>query len=74
MKWGTPKGASATDAQYAIVSSCGRYAISKIGFSGGCFYEARRTRLHDEGPHLVATNIKTPDDARALCEADDAAA
>ena len=70
MKWGRPKGASAVDAQYAIVSSCGQYAIAKIGFSGGCFYEARRTRLHPEGPHLVSTNIKTPDDARALCEAD----
>lgn len=70
MKWKKHDG-------YALVSDCGFYSVTKIGFeheSGktGAFYESWRRRAHPDGPHLIATNLTTSDEARHLCELDDA--
>lgn len=51
---------------YAIVSDDGRYSICRIGEA----FEVWRTRQHDEGPHLVATNLPDSQEARKLAEAD----
>lgn len=67
MKWRKPKNQSAINAQYAEVSDDARYSVCQIGTK----FEAWRTRVHDEGPHLVMTNIDTRAAARAACEADD---
>lgn len=65
MKWQPP-------ARYAQVSEDGRYSVCRIGIGDGQFIEAWRTRKHPDGPHLVSTNMKTAQDARTACEADDA--
>lgn len=40
----------------------------------GRFYEAWRSRAHEEGPHLIATNLPSAEEARRLCEEHHAAA
>ena len=57
--------------RFAQLSEDGRYSVAKIGNEVGHFYEAYRTRQHVDGPHLISTCLKTPDEARAQCEADD---
>ena len=59
MKWRKHDGS-------AIVSEDGRYAIARLGAA----YEVWRTRKHEEGPHLCATNIGDAQEARRLAEAD----
>ena len=65
MKW-QKTNASA----YAQVSECGRYSVCRIGIAGGQFYEAWRTRQHEDGPHLVDTNLPTSQAAREAAEQD----
>ena len=65
MNWQKP-------ARYAQVSTCGRYSVAKIGFNGGACYELWQTRAHPEGSHLVATNLKSSQEARELAEQHDA--
>ena len=64
MNWQPP-------ARYAQVSEDGRYSICRVGIGDEQFVEAWRTRKHQEGPHLVSTNLKSAQDARNACEADD---
>lgn len=59
MKWWKHDGS-------AIVSEDGRYSICKLGAA----FEVWRTRKHEEGPHLVATNIADAQEARKLAEDD----
>ena len=63
MRWHPP-------ALYAQVSECGRYSVCKIGGRDGYRYETWRTRAHPEGPHLVAHNLETADEAKRMAEAD----
>ena len=56
---------------YAQLSADGRYSVTRIGFSGGQFFEAWRTRSHADGPHLIATNLPTSQAARETAEEDD---
>jgi hypothetical protein len=56
---------------YHQYSEDGRYSVCRIGFNGGAFYETWRTRKHEDGPHLVITNLPTSADARVAAEADD---
>ena len=65
MNWRKPE-------KYAQVSKCGRYSVAKIGFNGGAFYEAWQTRGHADGPHLIASNLATAEEARKLVEQHDA--
>ena len=59
--------------KYAQKSRDGRYSVCAIGYAQGqWFYEAWRSRAHEEGVHLVSTNLPTAEAARAACEADDA--
>ena len=57
--------------EYAQVSECGRYSVCRIGIADGQFYEAWRTRKHEDGPHLIATNLPTSQAAREVAEEDD---
>jgi hypothetical protein len=55
--------------QYYQKSSDGRYSVCAIGYAQGeWFYEAWQTRAHEEGPHLIATNLPSAEEARRLCE------
>lgn len=65
MKW-NPTGLAA----YSQLSLCGRYSVCRIGNGPGMFYELWRTRAHEDGPHLVATNLPDSDAARAMADAD----
>lgn len=62
--------------KYAQRSKCGRYSVCAIGFDNGHtgFFESWQTRAHEEGPHLIATNLPSAEDARRLCEKHHAAA
>ena len=55
-------------------SDCGRYEVDGLvvcNVHGPVrVYEARRTRAHGDGPHLVAANIPTAVEAKKLAEAD----
>ena len=55
--------------KYAEVSDDGRYSIAAIGTGRGYFFEGYRTRRHEDGLHLVCTNV-TAEEARRLCEED----
>ncbi len=54
--------------KYAQSSECGAFAICFIRTEERGFYEAWRTRLHDDGPGMIQTGIQTADAARKLCE------
>jgi hypothetical protein len=55
--------------KYAQTSKCGRYSVCAIGYAKGTwFYEAWQTRAHDEGAHLIATNLPSAEEARRLVE------
>ena len=56
---------------YAIQSEDGRYSVCQIGGSEG-FYEAWRTRKHEDGPHLISTNLPDAQEARKACLEDSA--
>jgi len=56
---------------YSIISECRRYSVCQIGGSDG-FYEAWRTRQHDDGPHLISTNLPDAQAARRACVEDSA--
>ena len=56
---------------YAQLSECGRFSVCRIGFGDGHFFEAWRTRSHEDGPHLIATNLPTSQAARDAAEEDD---
>jgi hypothetical protein len=62
--------------RYAQRSKCCRYSVCAIGFDNGHrgFYESWVTRSHPEGPHLIATNLPSAEEARRLCEEHHAAA
>lgn len=51
---------------YAIKSKDGRYSIASIGLNGGRCFEVWRTRLHEQGPKLVALNIADAKQARRI--------
>lgn len=55
--------------KFAEQSDTAMYSVCAIAFGspGGGFFEAWRTRRHPEGPHLIATNLKTASEARKLC-------
>jgi hypothetical protein len=50
----------------AIVSDDGRYSVCQIGGKDG-FFEAWRTRKHEDGPHLISTNLPDAQAARKAC-------
>jgi hypothetical protein len=56
--------------RYHQKSDDGRYTVAKYSIKGPVRYEAWRSRLHDGGPHLLASNLPTADEARRLCEED----
>jgi hypothetical protein len=57
--------------QYAQTSKDGCYSVCAIGYAQGkWFYEAWATRAHEDGSHLISTNLPTAAEARAMCEAD----
>lgn len=59
-----------TIADWHQLSDCGRYSVCRIG-GPVTFYEAWRTRQHEDGPHLIATNLATSAEARQIAEGDD---
>jgi hypothetical protein len=52
------------------LSECGGFSVCRIGPEGSRFYEAWRTRAHPEGPHLIATNLPSADEARRIAGED----
>lgn len=61
--------------RYYQKSHDGRYSVCAIGYAQGeWFYESWATRAHPEGPHLIATNLPSAEEARRLCEEHHAAA
>lgn len=73
MRWCKPIIGPGCGEAYAQVSADGRYSVTRIGVGEGAYrYETWRTRAHAEGPHLVAVNLTTSDEARKRAEEDDA--
>jgi hypothetical protein len=61
----------ATSADWHQLSGCGRYSVARIGCKSGQFFESWRTRKHEDGPHLISTNLPTSQAAREAAEEDD---
>ena len=55
--------------RYAEVSEDGRYSVAAFRTGDGWKFEGYRTRKHEDGLHLVCTNVSA-DEARRLCEED----
>lgn len=57
--------------RYSQLSEDGRYSVAKIGLGDHIVYDAYRARAHEDGPGLIQSCLKSADEARQLCEADD---
>ena len=61
----------ATAAAWHQTSEDGRYSVCRIVLRSGAMFEAWRTRAHEDGPHLISTNLPTSQAARTVAEEDD---
>ena len=57
--------------RYAVVSSCGRYSVCKVGGMNAVFrYSAWRSEKHPKGRLQLAANLPNAETAKTVCEGD----